>query len=119
MNDAASAVGGLATGLLKILATLGGVVLVVVGLVMGSWTFVWVGVGVFVLGQVIHAVDQSQLDKQLAAWATEAVGPGGPVPPRPVRKQLARLAWSTEGVDGDVKYAFQSACRSWAAEQRP
>jgi hypothetical protein len=116
-NEHGNTVLGLLSGLLKVGLTLAGVVGGVFGLVTGSWTLVLLGVGAFTLGQVLHAIDQRTLDRQLQRWASEALGGASPIPPRAVRMHFIRSAAQIEGMRGDMKYGFQMACRAWAAEE--
>lgn len=117
MGELGNTAMGLISGVLKFLLTIGGVGLGIFGLVTGNWAAVGIGVGIFVLGQVVHTLDQKSLDAQLARWAAEAVAGVGPVPPRSVRMTLMRFAAQSEGLGGDMKRGFQIACRDWAAEQ--
>lgn len=117
MRDGSHAAQGLLLGLGKWVLTIAGVVIAIVGLATGNGSFIGVGVGAFVLGQVVHWLDQQHMDIQLKRWATEAVAGVGPVPPQGVRKHLAQLAWGAEGMGGDVKAGFQQACQGWATEQ--
>ena len=108
---------GLLSGIVKIALTLGGVVAGVVGLGTGHSTVVFLGVGMFLLGRVVHAIDQKTLDAQLQRWASDALAGLAPVPPRSVRMRLMRSVARTEGMRGDMKHGFQIACRVWAADQ--
>lgn len=116
MSEAGYAIGGAVSGLAKILCTLAGVGLAIVGAVTQNWTLVWIGGGLLVLGQVIHAIDQVVLDRQLQGWAAEAVAGVGPIPPKAVRKQLINRASATEGLRGDVQGAFKHYCWVWAGQ---
>ena len=119
MGDASSAVTGLITGALKILSFVGGVALIAVGLFKGmSWPMIWTGVGLIVVSQMIHALDQVLLDRDLKRWATAAVNGIGPVPPRHVRAELIRRANATRGIGGDVRTAFYGRCQEWSYDQR-
>jgi hypothetical protein len=106
---------GLLSGTIKVALTLGGLAGGVVGLSTGNATLVVIGVGMFILGQVVHALDQRSLDRQLQRWATEALRGRAPVPPTSVRMQLMRSVARSEGVRGDMKGGFQMACLAWAA----
>lgn len=116
MSETSNAVGGLIGGLVKFALTIAAFGLAIYGVVSQNWTFVWVGVGLLVLGQVVHSIDQHMLDRQLRAWAEEATAGIGPVPPKQVRKELAHRAMTTQGFRGDVAAAFKSSCRQWAYE---
>ena len=117
MSESSNTAMGLVLGVLKFLLTIGGVGLGIFGLITSNWTAVGIGIGLFVVGQFVHAWDQKTLDVQLAHWAEEAVAGVGPVPPQSVRRNLIRSVAQTEGVHGDTKRGFQVACRLWAADQ--
>lgn len=116
-KETSNTVLGLFSGILKIALTIGGVVAGVVGLCTGQSTVVLIGVGMFLLGQVVHAIDQRAFDAQLQRWASDALAGLAPVPPRTVRMHLMRSAARTEGMRGDMKHGFQIACRVWAADK--
>jgi hypothetical protein len=117
-SDVSGTVGGLLSGVLKFTLTVGGLIAGLVGLFVGNLAVVALGVGMFFLGQVVHAMDQRALDRQLQRWAAEALGGMAPVPPRSVRMRLIRSSAQTWGQHGDTKLAFQMACRSWVTEQQ-
>jgi hypothetical protein len=117
-RDASSVVTGLISGLVKLALTVGALIVGAVGLFTGNWTIVLLGVGMFLLGQVVHAMDQRALDRQLERWASETLGGVSPDPPRSVRMHLIRSSVQTEGWSGDTKLGFQLACRAWVAEQQ-
>ncbi len=117
MGEVGNMVAGGVSSILKILLTIGGVGLAILGLVTSNWVAVGIGIVLYVLARIVHALDQRSLDVQLARWASEAVVGVGPVPPQSVRMTLIRVSLQSEGLSGDVKRAFQIACRDWAAEQ--
>lgn len=74
-----------------------------VGLFGRNVTQIVVGVGAVGFGQVAHCLDKLHFDRLLEGWATGAVAGIGPIRPRSVRLELARIASRAEGIGGTSK----------------
>lgn len=111
-ESAAGAIGNiLFVGVPKFLLNIGGLVLIAWGLFSGlKWSLVVLGVLAIVLGQIIHAIDGAVFDRKLVRWAETAVNDVGPLPPRDVRKVLARKAVGSH----DFVRTFMELCSEWS-----